>query len=218
MSRTSILTGVSRKEVRRQRELLAAELEPLPHKTTDATRLLSGWHQDKEFLDEHGEPRVLAWQGRERSFTALMHRYGGDIPPAAMLKSLEQAGAVERLPDDSLRVLTRFYMPKQMDPEWILLAGDILHELGATLNHNLTRDDNSPSRFQGRATENRIAADALPEFHALIEREGQEFLERIDDWLTAHRADEDSIDVANLRMGVGLYAIEEQTDHDSDED
>ncbi|MEO8445228.1 MAG: DUF6502 family protein, partial [Gammaproteobacteria bacterium] len=39
VSRVSILTGVSRKEVARVRDLIANEAAPLPNKTTDATRM-----------------------------------------------------------------------------------------------------------------------------------------------------------------------------------
>ncbi|MDH5276664.1 MAG: DUF6502 family protein, partial [Gammaproteobacteria bacterium] len=58
VSRVSILTGVSRKEVVRVRALLEQPATTLPNKTTDATRLLSGWHQDAEFVTASGQPRL----------------------------------------------------------------------------------------------------------------------------------------------------------------
>jgi len=67
VSRVSILTGVSRKEIARVRALLEQEAEPMPNKTTDATRLLSGWHQDPDFVAPTGEPLVLAPDGRVRA-------------------------------------------------------------------------------------------------------------------------------------------------------
>jgi len=42
ISRVSILTGISRKEVKRQRELLEDDEPIVKRKTTDATRVLSG--------------------------------------------------------------------------------------------------------------------------------------------------------------------------------
>ncbi len=57
ISRISILTGINRREVRRQRQSLASDSDSeLPNKTTDATRLLSGWHQDAEIVDKDGQP------------------------------------------------------------------------------------------------------------------------------------------------------------------
>ena len=55
LSRVAILTGLNRKEVRRQRDLLDQPAEPLPSKTSDATRVLSGWFQDPDFLAGGGE-------------------------------------------------------------------------------------------------------------------------------------------------------------------
>lgn len=45
VSRVPILSGVSRNEITRVRAQLEQQAEPAPNKTTDATRLLSGWHQ-----------------------------------------------------------------------------------------------------------------------------------------------------------------------------
>ncbi len=42
VSRISILTGISRKEVKRQRDLLGSAELPVTRKTNDATRVLSG--------------------------------------------------------------------------------------------------------------------------------------------------------------------------------
>ena len=59
ISRVSILTGIDRKEVKRQRDLLQSDMPVLKRKTTDATRVLSGWHQDADFIGKKAV--VLAW-------------------------------------------------------------------------------------------------------------------------------------------------------------
>jgi hypothetical protein len=44
-----------------------------------------------------------------------------------------------------------------------------------------------------------------------MEREGQAFLERCDEWLSAHEAQQvDGAPVATLRLGVGVFAIQER--------
>ena len=48
--------------------------------------------------------------------------------------------------------------------------------------------DASARRFIGRATSDSVDPAALPEFDAFVEKNGQEFLERIDKWLTEHAA------------------------------
>lgn len=213
VSRIAILTGIQRKEIRRLRDLLAAEAPPLPSKTSDATRLLSAWHQDPDFTDSRGLPRVLPESGPEASFELLCHRHGGDIPAGAVLKELLRVGAVEEVAE-GLRVLRRYYMPVRFDPQWLLNAGSMLGDLGASISHNLDASSRDPARFIGRATNEALDPALAAEFRAFIEAEGQQFLERVDAWLTAHEVSGEHISgstpVAGLRMGVGVFAIQDK--------
>ena len=215
VSRVSILTGVSRKEIARVRALLEQEAVPLPNKTTDATRLLSGWYQDPDFLTASGEPRVLSADGPGASFATLWQRYGGDVPVTSMRKELERAGAVTVLPDGSLRAERRYFMPRQFDPQWIMNAGSMLRDLGASISHNLDGAGPVPGRgaaparrFIGRATSDSVDLAAVPEFEAFVEKNAQEFLERVDQWLTEHEARPAPGGARKrTRLGLGVFLI-----------
>ena len=210
VSRVSILTGINRKEVKRQRELLDMAVTLPAHKTTDATRVLSGWHQDDEFTDKSGKPKVLPITGDEQSFWSLCQRYGGDVAVSTMLKELTRVKAVVQTPDGQVRVLQRYYMPVQFDSEWISNAGGVFGDLGTNINYNLSSSDDKPSRFLGRATNPTIDASAIPEFRAFVEEQGQAFLEKVDQWLTEHQVDdEQAIGKAPVRLGVGLFTIQD---------
>lgn len=210
VSRVSILTGINRKEVKRQRELLDMAVTLPAHKTTDATRVLSGWHQDREFTDKNGKPKVLPITGDERSFWSLCQRFGGDVAVSTMLKELKRVKAVEQTPDGQVRALQRYYMPVQFDSEWIANAGSVFGDLGTNINHNLTTSDDKPSRFLGRATNPTIDASAIPEFRVFVEEQGQAFLEKVDQWLTEHQATQDEATGENaVRLGVGLFTIQD---------
>lgn len=220
VSRVSILTGVSRKEIARVRTLLEQESAPLPNKTTDATRLLSGWHQDPDFITPSGEPRALPAEGSGASFTTLWQRYGGDVPVTSMRKELERAGAITVLQDGTLRAERRYFMPRSFDPQWMLNAGSILADLGASITHNLDVAAEAPSlpavvpskvaarRFIGRATSDSVDVEARPEFEAFVEERGQEFLEALDKWLTEHEARPASGGARKrTRLGLGMFLI-----------
>lgn len=216
VSRVSILTGVSRKEVTRVRSLLADEADPPPNKTTDATRLLSGWHQDPEFLMPDGSPKALPPDGPGASFETLWRRYGGDVPVTSLRKELQNVGAITVLPDGHLRAERRYFMPRRFDPEWILNAGSMLRDLGEGITHNLehspepAKAGSAPGRrrFIGRATSNAVNPAALPEFEAFVEQNGQEFLERVDKWLTEHEARPAAgAEVRGMRLGLGIFMI-----------
>lgn len=206
-SRVAILTGLDRRDVSRLRDALAAEQPELRGYTSKATQVLSGWYHDAEFAGAEARPRALPLEGETGSFTALVRRYAPGIPPVAMIKELKAAAAVEELDDGSLRALKREYIPQQLDEAKIRLFGSIVHDLGTTLEHNLTRPASLPARFERRAVSMRVDPRVLPQFRALLESEGQAFLERVDDWLTAHEV---APDAPALRLGVGVYHIEDR--------
>jgi Family of unknown function (DUF6502) len=209
VSRVAILTGLARREVRRQQQAASAEPQSSAGYMSKASRVLSGWHQDPEFLDSDGHARILTLDGEGASFAELVRRYGGgDIPAGALLKELQLARAIERRADDTVRALTRVYLPRRMDEGQIRLWGSVLQDVGTTLEHNLTRDVRTAPRFERRALSVLADKRALPAFRQFLEQEGQAFLERMDDWLTAHQVNDDKKGEA-IRLGAGLYHIED---------
>lgn len=209
-SRVSILTGIGRREVRRQREAFQ-ETEVRPTFLNAATRVLSGWHQDADFLGADGKPAALKLTGgNSLSFEDLWRRYGGDVPVGALLKELRSVGAVEEFEAGRLRVLKRSYIPRQFDEQKVLRAGTVFEDFGATVVHDLTCEPGEPLRFERRASNANVDARALNDFRALLEREGQAFLERIDAWLTAHAVPESELPLRRtVRLGVGVYHIQD---------
>jgi len=208
-SRVAILTGLGRREVARQRELLAEASPPEPPYLNAATRVLSGWHQDPDYLDAEGQPRVLAATGAAPSFEDLCRRHGGDIPSSALLKELRSVGAISRGDDRAVRALSRVYIPLRVDAAKVLRAGSVLEDIGTTVVHDLTCPPRQLLRFERRAVNDRIAERHLAEFRAFLELEGQGFLERVDDWLTRHQASaEETARGETLRLGVGVYHLQ----------
>lgn len=215
ISRVAILTGMTRREVRRLRTLLLEENPAMFSRMNYATRVLAGWYQDAEFLDAKSKPRPLPPTGATQSFEALCSKYSGDVAATAMLKELKHVEAVKEDADGILTVQKRYYMPVLMDPEQMLRSGNVLEEIGYTVAYNLHRDKEDPSRFERRATNSKISPDSVPEFRDFVEKEGQEFLERVDAWLTAHE-DSGADSSGGVRLGVGTYWIEKELNERSE--
>jgi hypothetical protein len=207
-SRVAILTGFTRKEVARLRTLLVAQETQLIERMNHATRVLTGWYTDPDFVTADGSPSALAVDGDPGSFEALCRRYASDVPATTMLKELRQVGAVVDGPDGQLVAKTRYYMPRQMDPELILSSGSVMQDLGNTVVHNLYRDDEHTARFERRAHNTRVAVSAKPLFQKYLEQEGQAFLERVDAWLSDHETEDDGVE-ESIRLGLGAYWIEQ---------
>lgn len=215
IARVAILTGIGRREVGKIRQALQHEGPALPNQTTDATRLLSGWHQDPQFAGQGAAPLDLVIAGAGPSFEELARRYAPDVPAVTMLKELKRVGAVTELGNGRLQVTRRYYQPALLDPQWILNAGSVFADLGANINHNLAARRGEPSWFLGRATHDAVDPRAVPEFRAFLEEQGQQFLERVDEWLTRHRAGGQGSGAAGVRLGVGLFMIKGDNGEDA---
>jgi hypothetical protein len=205
VSRVAILTGLDRRDVKKLRDV-PAERHAKGYQSK-ASQILSAWHHDVEFLDAQGRAAALPIEGDVASFTAIMQRYAPALPIVAMIKELKSAHAIEELPDGRIRPLSRHYVPGELSAERLRLWASVMSDLANTIEHNLSRDESTPARFERRALSLRVSPDALPEFRALIESEGQAFLERVDDWLSAREVSESG---ECIRLGVGVYHIEDR--------
>ena len=208
ISRVAILTGFTRREVRRLRDLLDAETPESFGRMNYATRVLSGWWQDDDYTDAEGMPRRLAQAGGNPSFESLCTRYSGDVAPTTLLKELKHVGAVVEADDGLLEARSRFYMPVLMDAEQMLRSGSVMEDIGETVAYNLHRTEKDPSRFERRATNTNMSAKDRALFREFIEQEGQAFLEKVDAWLSEHEGSESDTS-KRVRLGLGAYWIEE---------
>jgi hypothetical protein len=212
VSRTAALTGLARRDVRKQREQLERAPEPLAGWVTKASLVLSAWHLHPEFVDKHGKPALLPLEGEGLTFAALLRECGaGDLRPTTLLKELLDAGAVRKRSDGRIEALQRNYIPQPMDERLVRLWGTVLADIAATYAHNLLREGRTPTRFERAAVNARVAASSLGEFRRFLEAEGQSFLERVDAWLTAHEVADSAAagDGETLRLGAGLYHIQD---------
>ncbi len=104
VSRVAILTGLTRKDVSRVRANMADREELRDVLPSASERLLSGWHEDEDFLDGEAKPRTLYYDGPGATFLELLNRYTGDVPVGAMQKELTKAGLIEEQKGGLLKV------------------------------------------------------------------------------------------------------------------
>jgi hypothetical protein len=147
ISRASILSGLTRKEVQR---LLAEPLQPETveaERYNRAARVLTAWTRDPDFLDRRGHPLPLETNDGARSFASLVRRHSGDAPVRAVLDELLRVGAVRRTDRGRLELVARAHVPQRSPIDKIAILGADVADLIDTIDHNIEHGDTDP-RFQ----------------------------------------------------------------------
>ncbi len=207
VSRVSALTGLTRKEAKRLLELEHPDDQGANERYNRAVRVIGGWLNDPRFLDADGTPRTLPLETGNPSFADLVKEYSGDIPTQAMLLTLSGAGSVVR-EGDRVRLVARAYIPSSDPVDKIHILGSDTGELIATIDHNLTAEENR-LRFQRKVSNRRIDAAAVPRFRRLAAQKSQALLETLDQWLARHECqDEDPAHEASY-VSLGIYYYED---------
>ena len=208
-SRVSVITGLSRKEVQKLRDLDIPVDEDTPGRYNRATRVISGWIRDPLFLDNENSPLSLPLDG-VAAFGSLVKKYSGDMPVRAVLDELLNIGAVALQDDGSVKLLTRAYLPGADQKAIIDILGADVADLITTINHNLEPKNVAPL-FQRKVSYDNIPAEVLEQFKTVSSEESQALLEKLDKWLAIRDRDV-SPNVqgsGRKRVGLGIYYFEE---------
>jgi hypothetical protein len=86
-SAVAAMTGLTRSQVRAH----LRGSKSITSKGDDRLeKLMSAWASDAEFITSSLNPRRLRLTGSGSSFSTLVRRYGGDLPPRSVLRELER--------------------------------------------------------------------------------------------------------------------------------
>jgi hypothetical protein len=209
-SRISVITGLSRKEVMRVRQLPRPDDPATAERYNRAARVIAAWRRESDFLDARGKPAPLPMEGPGATFSELAKRFSGDVPARAILDELIRVGAVERLEDGRVSLLTPAYVPTSSDTDKLHILGTDVGHLISTIDHNLEPDPIGPL-FQRKVAYDNLPDEVLPKFRKLSAKRGQALLESLDGWLAQRDRDVAPTvkGTGRNRAGLGIYYFEE---------
>lgn len=211
ISRVAVMTGLTRKEVRRIREKIEGGDQAVVVKATPLSEILHRWHAEPEYLNESGRPATLPFVGETRSFSNLVRRFGGDIPPGAMRTELKRVGAIEETDDGELNVIKRTVHPKGAHEKLITALVHALYPLASTISHNVDPDRDGEPWTQIDTFSQSIRKSDLTRLRRISFDRLSEVSESMDDLFMAyeslHASDEGS--EATSTVAVGVFYFEE---------
>ncbi len=203
VSSVSAQTGLSRKEVKRLKELNINEQTANKQKYNRATRVISGWVNDPLFLTSQGEPKPLELGTNTlNSFNHLVKLYSGDITPKAMLDLLLEAECIQ-IKDHTVHLIKQAYLPGNDSTEVAFILGNDANELIQTIGHNMSHEGEH-KRFQRKVSTTRLSKHAKEAFKQLSAQHAQALLEELDAWLLEHEA-ETTEESQYVSLGIYYY-------------
>jgi hypothetical protein len=214
-SRVSVLTGLSRKEVKRVTSLPRPDDQGAVDRYNRAARVISGWTRDTEYCDANGAPTVLDVESGERNFATLVRKHSGDVPVRAILDELTRVGAIALDEDGRVHLLARAYVPQSGEADKLAILGADVSDLIACIDHNLQCPPED-AFFQRKVSYDNLPDAPAREVRDLAAKRAQRLLEELDGWMASRDRDSnpDASGEGRQRAALGIYFYEEDVDKD----
>jgi len=208
-TRIAVMTGLTRKEVKRVIDEAIKERYELKTSFNRLTRVLVGWHTDPDFTGPYGMPLELQYETAnpgEPTFSELVKRHSGDMSPRSILDELIRVSAVRETDTGWYRVLRRDYIPEAQGVHNFERAGGVIRNFVNTIDFNMTKSAPGKGRFERQAVaDDGIRKQDIAQFDQYLRERCQALLEEIDNWLTKLPKPDPKKGDEVVRTGVGVY-------------
>ncbi|HSO19965.1 MAG TPA: DUF6502 family protein [Desulfosarcina sp.] len=214
-SRISVITGFTRKEVKRLAELDAPTSRNQREQYNRAARVISGWRRDADYLDGQGRPEAIPISGDGATFETLVRRFSGDMPPRAVLDELTRLGALRLEPGNRVRLIQESFTPTADDAIKFHILGTDVDLLISTIEHNIELHAHPPY-YQRKVYYDNLPDEALDDFRTISRRQAQKLLDALDNHLASADRDVNPEVKGTGRnvAGMGIYYFQRPFDEE----
>lgn len=214
ISRVAVMTGLTRKEVKRIRDKINSGENSFAVKTTPLADVLHHWHAQADYTDSSGQPLTLQFAGENCSFSSLVRAFGGDVPPGAMRTEMKRVGVIEEDDDGALRAVARAVRPSSDHERLITMLVHGAYAFLSNIAHN-TDSDSSDSKWASRvAYTTSVPSDNTKQLRRIAGDRIWDFAESIDDVFITYEALSEERKLSDHgdenAVAVGVFYFEEQ--------
>jgi len=213
ISRVAVMTGLTRKEVRRLRDKSNAGEETVVLRSAPMAIILHRWFTEDEFTDDKGLPRPLPFDGEQPSFTSLVRKFGGDVPPGAMRTELKRINSIHEDENGCLIVTKRSVSGLDVHEKLITGLAGVLYPAALTMAHNTDLENKDDLWVQRYAATKCVRSEDVRRIRRISSDRLVEFTESIDDLFAAYETlyDEGSNMGSSKAVGIGVFYFEEDS-------
>ena len=208
-TRIAVMTGLTRKEVKRVIDEAVKERFELKTSFNRLGRVLVGWHTDANFTGPYGMPLELQYETgnpNEPTFSVLVRRHSGDMSPRSILDELVRVGAIRETEVGWFRVMRREYIPEAQGAHTFERTGVVVRNFVNTVEFNMTKLAPGKGRFERHVTaDDGIRREDLPKFDHYLRERCQVLLEEIDNWLAGLPKPDPKKGDDVIHTGIGIY-------------
>lgn len=215
ISRVAIMTGLTRKEIKRLREKISIGDSSLSVKTTPLADVLHHWHAHSDFTDSNGYPRELTFAEEKDSFTSLVKKFGGDIPAGAMRTEMKRVGAIREDQSGLLAVVERTYRADDNHETLVTMLVHSVYALLSNVVHNTDPERASVTWANRVAFTKSLRSSGTKQLRRIARDRIVDFAESIDDVFIAYESlqDDGDQDEVGSPVAVGVYYFEEHDEN-----
>lgn len=210
ISRVSMATGLSRREVTR---LTEDRQRANTQRRSPATQVFTRWRGDRSLHNKRGQPIPLPRHGPAPSFEALAQAVTRDVHPRSLLDELVRMGLVELSEDgETVRLVRNAFVPQGDATRMFgFLGSNVGDHLAAAVENVLAE---TPPHFEQALFADELSTESLQAVKRLIAAQWQVLMHAVvpavnalidADREAAHNADR----TADQRLRVGLYSYHE---------
>jgi hypothetical protein len=217
ISRVAVMTGLTRKEVKRLRDRIASGESRIAVKTTPLADVLHHWHAQEEFTDKAGRPIALPFSGDGASFSELVRRFGGDVPAGAMRTELKRVGAVTENDDGVLVVSSRAFEPASKHQKLLTLLIHGAYPMLSNIEYNTSERSELETWAHRIAFTQAVRREDSAQLRRITKDRIVEFAESVDDIFIAYEAlhESDTKPRSEDAIAVGIFYFEESDENAS---
>jgi hypothetical protein len=203
------LLEICARQVQHVRKTLGRQrLRPLEYEGPGLERIISRWITDTTFLDEGG-PAVLNYSGR-RSFKVLVRRASVRMSPQLALRGLRRHRVVSVSRNNQIHLVSRYFPCRAANAVDMNIFAQMTVDFLRTLEFNfLGNPQRGHGLFQRLAHSRSLDPQLAPLFNRYARKQGELLLEAVDDWLARRESPRKKRRKKNIRLGLGVYVINE---------
>ncbi len=212
-SRISVITGLSRTQVDIQIKSDLFKEETEQYKWNRAVRVLTGWVEDKDYLDQHDKAKIIPLESKEEAdFKSLVEKYSGGSTVRSILDDLLVSGSV-KTKGGKVELLKPYYLTVN-DPDDVQklnFLGVSTQYLLETIEHNIDPNKSDP-RFQRIVFHEKLPVSLINIAESFIRDKSQLLANEVDEYLEhlIQYANDDGETLPYIGLGLYYYQGDKQ--------